>query len=128
MIFGGVVGRYISKISKKYPFLGKIHLPTSKNFEIHLPKCRGSLFPISLIQSFKVYRIHSTSASVLGLTILFEKDTKPNYRIQAYFYQLTMIKTRCKKITPPEANFFLEKFKRKYFSMSNFMKNCLKIF
>ena len=30
--FWGVVGRYISKISKKSLFLRKIHLPTSKNF------------------------------------------------------------------------------------------------
>ena len=48
----GVVGRYISKISKNPRFGGKIHLPTSKNFEMHLLKCRPAPPPtqkISLI-------------------------------------------------------------------------------
>ena len=39
-----------------------------------------------------------------------------------------MIKTRYKKITPPEANFFLEKLKRKYFSMSKFSEKLSKNF
>ena len=34
--FWGVVGRYISKISKEYPFWGKMHLPSSKNFLVAL--------------------------------------------------------------------------------------------
>ena len=37
-------------------------------------------------------------------------------------------KTQYKKITPPEANFFLEKLTRKYFSISNFSEKLSKNF
>ena len=38
--FLGDLGRYLENF-EKYPFLGKIHLPTAKSFEIHLPRCRN---------------------------------------------------------------------------------------
>ena len=40
-------GRYIPKILKKISIFGrKIHLPTAKNFEIHLPRCRDPPPPV----------------------------------------------------------------------------------
>ena len=48
-VFWGVVGRFISKISKDTFFGRKIHLPTAKKFEIHLPRCRDPLPQINTV-------------------------------------------------------------------------------
>ena len=66
--FWGIAGRYISKISKKIPVFGrKIHPATSKNFEIHLPKCRPPPhIPAPFIITRPILRIWPQISPFLG--------------------------------------------------------------
>ena len=58
------------KFRKNTRFWGKIHLQASKNFEIHLPKCRGPLpQKIALIISITNYVFAPIQNTFFGLQI-----------------------------------------------------------